>query len=187
MVSVGVSDCERQLGNLVLPGSIAARRSTPVFNGFRSWIQGFPGIHLLSLSPEVVIFVWKAIAAATYISACVAMFRSDPTKRLVWDGLSFALFTVLEPFCPKSGMISLGPAALIAAALYSVQTQAVRSPRETVAHRLFLSACALSFLGAVTQYEPMLRMLLAWGLDFYSTLLLLAALSMWTLRPRSTL
>jgi hypothetical protein len=108
------------------------------------------------------------------------MLRSPPSKRWVWDGVSFALFTVLEPFCVKSSMISLGPAALVAAALYSVTWQTAWGLREITARRLFLAACALSFLAAVTQYKPLLQLLLAVGLDFYCALMLLAALLLWT-------
>jgi hypothetical protein len=39
-----------------------------------------------------------------------------------------------------------------------------------------MGACALSFLGAIMQYRPLLRLLLVLGLDFYAALLLLMAL-----------
>jgi Glycosyltransferase family 87 len=152
------------------------------------WIKGFPDVHILSLSPGSVVRAWEVTAGVIYSSACVAMLRSDPSMRRVWDGLSFALFTLLEPFCVKSGMISLGPAALIAAALYSCERRAARGSVEMLARFLFLAACGLSFLSAVTQYKPLLRLLLAFGLDFYAALMLLAALLLWTRLPdRSTL
>ena len=152
------------------------------------WSKGFPDVHILSLSPGSVVRAWEVTAGVIYSSACVAMLRSDPGKRRVWDGLSFALFTLLEPFCVKSSMISLGPAALIAAALYSREPRAAPGSGERLARLLFLAACGLSFLGAVTQYKPLLRLLLAFGLDFYAALMLLAALLLWTRLPdRSTL
>lgn len=147
------------------------------------WIKGFPDVHILSLSPGTVVRVWEATAVVVYTSACIATLRSDPSKRWVWDGMSFALFTLLEPFCVKSGMISLGPAVLIAAALYSGEWRSPWSSGETLARRLFLAACTLSFLGAVTQYKPLLRLLLAFGLDFYAAVMLLVALLLWARLP----
>jgi hypothetical protein len=145
------------------------------------WIPAFPAVHFLSLSPRFVVRAWEAIAGMSYAVTCIAMLRSGPSRRWVWDGLSFSLFTLLEPFCLKSGMISLGPAVLVAAALYSGERQHARSLRESVARRLFITACALSFLGAIAQYKPLLRLLLALGLDFYATVMLLTALLLWAL------
>ena len=139
------------------------------------WAKGFPDVHMFSFSPAGVVRAWEAIAAATYAAASIAMLRSDYSKRWIWDGASFALFTLLEPFGPISGMISLGPAALIAAAAYSREGCSGKS-RESLAGRLFAGACALSFLGAVMQYKPLLRLLLVLGLDFYAALLLFTAL-----------
>jgi hypothetical protein len=119
-----------------------------------------------------VVRAWEATAAIAYAIACISMLRSDDRNRWIWDGASFALFTLLEPFGPISGMISLGPAALIAASAYCGQ-----GSREIVARRLFMGACALSFFGAVAQYRPLLRLLLVLGLDFYAALLLFAALA----------
>jgi hypothetical protein len=53
---------------------------------------------MLSLPAGTVVAAWKIIAVAVYMMICLAMLRSDWTKRWVWDGISFALFTVLEPF-----------------------------------------------------------------------------------------
>ncbi|HLN01079.1 MAG TPA: glycosyltransferase family 87 protein [Bryobacteraceae bacterium] len=145
------------------------------------WIPGFPDVHLLSLPPRLVVRAWQAAASMLYAIACIAMLRCHPSKRWVWDGLSFSLFTLLEPFCLKSGMISLGPAVLVAAALYSEERQHVRNSREAVARRFFLAACALSLLGAIAQYKPLLRLLLALGLDFYAAVMLLLALLLWAL------
>ena len=149
------------------------------------WIPGFPDVHLLTLPPRLVVRAWQATASMLYAIVCAAMLRCNPSKRWVWDGLSFSLFTLLEPFCLKSGMISLGPAVLVAAALYSEERQHVRNPRGAVARRFFLAACALSFLGAITQHRPLLRLLLALGLDFYAAVILFAALLLWALPHES--
>ena len=79
-------------------------------------------------------------------------------------------------------MISLGPAILVAAAQYPADRHALH-PAARFAGRLFLAACTLAFAGAIAQYRPVLRLLLALGLDFYAGLLLLAALLLWALRP----
>jgi hypothetical protein len=105
------------------------------------------------------------------------MLRSEAKSRWTWDAIAFALFTLLQPFCAKSSMISMGPPALLAASLYSTR------PQDGMARRLFLGACALAFLGAAAQYRPLLNWLLAVGIDFYAGLLLLAALLMWSRRP----
>jgi Glycosyltransferase family 87 len=134
------------------------------------WAKGFPDVHMFSFPAAVVVRAWEAIAAAIYAATSIAMLRSDDNKRWIWDGASFALFTLLEPFGPISGMISIGPAVLVAAAASSAES------RGSLARRLFLGACVLSFLGAILQYRPLLRLLLVVGLDFYAALLLFTAL-----------
>jgi hypothetical protein len=109
------------------------------------WIRGFPDVHVMSLSPETVVRAWEGTAVLAYASACVAMLRSDPGKRWVWDGLAFVIFTLLEPFCLKSSMISLGPAVLIAAALFSGEWQDRNSSRDTLARQLFLATSRSHF------------------------------------------
>jgi hypothetical protein len=146
------------------------------------WAKGFPDVHMFSFSPAAVVRVWEVTATVTYAAACIAMLRSDYRKRWIWDGASFALFTLLEPFGPISGMISLGPAVLIAAAAYSRESCSAESS-DSLARRLFAGACALSFFGAVMQYKPLLRLLLVSGLDFYAALLLFTALMLWTRYP----
>lgn len=144
----------------------------------RPWIRDFPAVHVLTLSPQAVVLAWEVIAFVLYAISCIAMLHTSSRKRWIWDGLSFSLFTVLEPFCLKSGMISLGPAVLVAAALYSRCCRAGTSA-ESVARRLFLGASALSFLGAAMQYKPLLWLFLALGIDFYAAVLLLGALLVW--------
>jgi hypothetical protein len=137
---------------------------------YEPWAKGFPDVHMFSFSPAAVVRAWGVTAAFAYVTASLEMLRSDYRKRWIWDGAAFALFTLLEPFGPVSGMISLGPAVLIAAA--SISTE----PRQNLARRLFAGACALSFFGAVMQYRPLLRLLLVLGLHFYAALLLFMAL-----------
>jgi len=140
------------------------------------WLKGFPDIHWLTLAPAQVVRIWELISAAIYAAACWAMLRADEKSRWTWDAIAFALFTLLQPFCAKSSMISMGPPALLAASLYSTRS-------DGLARRLFLGACALSFVGAAAQYRPLLNWLLAVGVDFYAGLLLLAALLVWSQRP----
>lgn len=146
---------------------------------YTPWIKGFPDVHTLALSPAFVVNAWAMMSAVFYLVVCIAMLRSDGRRQCVWDGLSFALFTALEPFCPKSSMISLGPAVLIGAALCSIQ---VHNAFEKSARWLFFAACGMSFFGALVQYKPALRLLLALGLDFYAGLLLILALLLWAFR-----
>lgn len=149
------------------------------FTANEPWIEGFPKVQILRLDPAQVVRAWQGVAVTFYLAVCVAMLRSGPQERRLWDAASFALFTVLQPFCVKSSMISLGPSILLAAARYSVRT-GFRCWRETLARRLFLAACSVALLGAAMQYKPWLRLLLAWGLDFYAALLLTVALLLWT-------
>lgn len=135
-------------------------------------LKGFPLIHVLSLSPRTAVIGWGIISVAVYCLFAIYMLRSDRSKLWVWDGLAFVIYSMLEPYAVKSGLISLGPAALTAAWLYTV------SPRKR-ANQLFLAACLLSFLGAVIQYRPWQRFLLAAGLDFWAEILLLAAFCIW--------
>jgi hypothetical protein len=91
----------------------------------------------------------------------------------------------------KSGLISLAPAALIAACLFTLGTsQKLPSIRITTsalrsiswANRFFLTACLLSFVEAIVQYKPWQRVLLTIGLDFWAEVILLVALFLWIVR-----
>jgi hypothetical protein len=82
---------------------------------------------------------------------------------------------MFEPFAVKSGLISLAPAALTAACLYTVEKQ-------RTANRLFLAACAISFAEAILQYRPWMRYLLSLGTDFWMEILLVAAFVIWIRR-----
>ncbi len=150
------------------------------------WIDGFPDVHLLSLPALTVVRIWEAIAAVGYLGVCTAMLRSSPEKPRVGDGVSFAALSILQPFCLKSSMISLGPAALIAAALYSPGCRGVGEGERVLPRCMFLAACVLSFLSATLQYKPLSFLLLAWGVDFYAALLLLVSLLLWLRPPAGT-
>jgi hypothetical protein len=144
------------------------------------WLNGFPDVHFVCLSTDAALRIWFVTASSTYLAVCTLMLRSSARTQWVWDGLFFALFSVLEPFCPKSSMISLGPAVLVAAALYSELAAGPIVTSNWIARRLFVLACAVSFLTAVMQYRPALRFMLTIGADFYVSLLLLVALGLWT-------
>lgn len=142
------------------------------------WLSGFPDVHFLSLSPIVVIRIWIVAAGSTYLVVCGAMLRSATRTQWVWDGLLFALFSILEPFCPKSSMISLGPAVMVAAAIYSDGAGHTSIRSAWIARRLFELACALSLSCALLQYRPAIRFMLAIGVDFYVSLLMFATLAL---------
>ena len=150
-------------------------------------LKFFPDIHMLSLSPHTAVMMWMIAGLAVYCFFVVAMLRSSAQKLWAWDGLIFVLYSLLEPYAVKSGLISLGPAVLIAACLFTLGTSNLDSAPATAkqrrsifrANKLFLTACALSFAGAVVQYKPWQRFLLSIGLDFWAEVFLLAALFIW--------
>jgi len=151
-------------------------------------LKTFPEIHVLSLSPRTVVFLWMLIGVAIYSFVVFYMLRSNSRKLWAWDGLAFVLYSLLEPYAVKSGLISLGPAALTAACLFTLGTSKHRPASSLTpaagrflwsANKLFLAACLLSFLAAIVQYRPWQRFLLAVGIDFWSGILLLAALFIW--------
>ncbi len=144
-------------------------------------LKSFSTINMLSLSPRTAVILWMIAGAAIYFFFVVHMLRSSPRKLWAWDGLAFVLYSLLEPYAVKSGLISLGPAALTAACLFTLarRESPAGSSRAKTANQLFLTACLLSFLGAIVQYKPWLRFLLSVGLDFWAELLLLIALFIW--------
>lgn len=140
-------------------------------------LKTFPHINFLSLSPHTVIVIWGVISLLAYAAIVVTMLRSNPRTQWAWDGAAFVMYSLLEPYAVKSGLISLGPAALIAASLYTCAAR--ERPFASRANILFLGACSISFLQAILQYKPWQRVLLAAGLDFWSNILLLAAFLVW--------
>ena len=142
----------------------------------------FPDIHVLSFSPHFAVTLWMAIGAVAYSIAVLLMLRSDNRKMVAWDGFIFVLYSMLEPFAVKSGLISLAPAVITAACLYTLGSRSrERLDRTSIrwANRLFLAACAGSLAEAIIQYKPLQRWLLSVGLDFWVNLLLLAAFLVW--------
>jgi len=140
---------------------------------------------VLSLSPHTAMILWMALAFAIYCFFVVQLLRSDPRTLWTWDGLAFVLYSMLEPYAVKSGLISLGPAALTATCLFTLGTRKERNLPEraqrlaSIANGLFLAACAISFAQAILQYKSWQRYLLSFGLDFWGEVLLLGAFFIW--------
>lgn len=143
-------------------------------------LNDFPSIHVFSLSPKTVVIAWGVISVIAYCFFTIYMLRSGTNTLWAWDGLAFVLYSLLEPYAVKSGLISLGPAVLTAACLYTLGARKLKqNPYISRANGFFLGACVLSFMGAVIQYRPWLRFLLAVGLDFWVEILLTAAFLIW--------
>lgn len=151
-------------------------------------LKSFPDIHVLSVSPHAAVLAWAILGIAIYVFFVVHMLRSRPQKLWAWDGAAFVLYSLLEPYAVKSGLISLGPAALMAACLFTLSTSddlrdASWTPRVrqviSWANGLFLAACLSSFGQAILQYKPVQRYLLSFGLDFWAEICLLAAFFLW--------
>jgi len=134
------------------------------------------------VSPRIVSSAAEAAGAAIYCVFVAWMLRAKRGTLWVWDGLVFLLYSMVEPYAVKSGLISLGPAILIGACVCTIAGErAPRAPRAVAARTLFLSACAICFLGAILQYPPLLRFLLVAGVDLWAEMLLLAAFTLWLL------
>jgi len=154
-------------------------------------LQTFPRMNILSLPPHTAVVCWGIISVAVYCFFVIHLLRSNQQKLWAWDGLAFVLYSLLEPYAVKSGLISLAPAALIAACLFTLGTskkllniRVTASALRSVwwANRFFLAACLLSFLEAIIQYKPWQRVLLTIGLDFWAEVILLVALFLWIVR-----
>lgn len=154
-------------------------------------LQTFPRMNVLSLPPHAAVVCWGIISLIVYCFFVVHLLRSNQQKLWAWDGLAFVLYSLLEPYAVKSGLISLAPAALIAACLFTLGSSenltSIRVTASTLrsiswANRFFLAACLLSFLGAIVQHKPWQRVLLTIGLDFWAEILLLIALFLWIVR-----
>ncbi|MBV9501826.1 MAG: DUF2029 domain-containing protein [Acidobacteriaceae bacterium] len=155
-------------------------------------LKRFPHINILSLSPHTAVIAWVIIALAVYIFFAVQVLRADERKLWAWDGLAFVLYSLLEPYAVKSGLISLAPAVLIASCLFTQgidrgpwNSELAVSERQAIAraNALFIAACSLSFAQAILQYKPWQQYLLSFGLDFWGEVLLLTAFCLW-LRTR---
>lgn len=142
-------------------------------------LKDFPTINFLSLAPRTAIVIWGFASLASYAAIVLAMLRSHPRKQWAWDGTVFVMYSLLEPYAVKSGLISLGPAALIAASLFTLASYRKRARQLSWANAFFLTSCAISFLQAILQYKPWQRVLLTIGLDFWGEILLLVAFFIW--------
>jgi len=144
-------------------------------------MSSFPKINILSLQPKLAVEIWGVTALILCVCFTVWMLRSDRSRMWAWDGLAFVLYSMLEPYAVKSGLISLAPAAITAACLFTLasteQIRKARAPRW--ANGLFLTVCAISFLEAVAQYRPLTRYCLVIGVDFWMEVLLLIAFAIW--------
>lgn len=137
----------------------------------------FPRINVLSLDPATAVHIWILAAAILYGVFVIWMFRSDRRTMWAWDGAAFVIYSMIEPFAVKSGLISIAPAILTAGCLYARRNQFGQSARW--ANRLFIAASAISFAQAILQYKPWQRYLLSYGSDFWGECLLLAAFVIW--------
>jgi hypothetical protein len=138
----------------------------------------FPHVNLLHLSPHTAIQIWKFGNVVLYGCFAVGVLRSRQSGLWAWDGLAFVMYSLLEPYAVKSGLISLAPAALTAACLFTL-SQSLNHRAAQWANRLFLTACIISFGQALLQYKPWQRLLLSYGLDFWGNLLLVCAFLLW--------
>lgn len=143
----------------------------------------FPHINFLSLSPEIAVQLWMGVNTVVYACFAIGVLRTRASQLWAWDGLAFVIYSLVEPFAVKSGLISVAPAALTAACLFTlgggVHQARGLSPGVRWANRLFLAACAVSFGQAILQYLPWQRLLLSYGADFWGNVLLVAAFLVW--------
>ncbi len=146
-------------------------------------LAGFPDIHFVSLEPRMAATLWMVIGFVIYVVCVIAMLRSELRKMWIWDGLVFVLYSLLEPYAVKSGLISVAPAVLTAAALFTASEQVARSGSSArgirLTNGLFVAASLMAFAGAIIQHRPWQRWLLTVGLDFWAEILLAAALLFW--------
>src|SRR5579884_11798 len=125
----------------------------------------FPRINILSLDPQTAVHIWMAAAAVLYGVFAIWMFKCGRRTLWVWDGAAFVLYSMIEPYAVKSGLISLAPAVLTAGCLFALRREDGRSAAVRWANGLFLAAAAISFVQAILQYKPWQRYLLSFGMD----------------------
>jgi hypothetical protein len=138
----------------------------------------FPHVNLLELSPQTALRIWMLGNVVLYGCFAVGVLRSGVGRLWAWDGLAFVVYSLLEPYAVKSGLISLAPAALTAACLFTL-SESCHHRAARWANRLFVTSCAISFGQAVLQYKPWQRLLLSYGLDFWGNLVLTCAFLLW--------
>ncbi|MBV8895867.1 MAG: DUF2029 domain-containing protein, partial [Acidobacteriaceae bacterium] len=112
----------------------------------------FPRINILSLDPKAAVHLWMLAGGILYTVFAVWMLRSDRRTLWVWDGVPFVLYSMIEPYAVKSGLISLAPAVITAGCLFALrhsEQDASRKSSVKWANRLFITACAISFAQAL--------------------------------------
>ena len=133
--------------------------------------DGYPDVSFASLPPALMVDCYLFLSILIYGYAVYAMWRSDESQRWLWDAGAFVLFSALQPFCMNSSLISLLPAILAGAHVYS----APAGQFPTAARRAFLVACALVVI-STSPYLPLQREVLMLGIDFWIMLVLAAGL-----------
>ena len=98
---------------------------------------------------------------------------------LHWDGLAFVLYSMLLPFVAKVSLLSLGPAALIGAALFSTENSFRPNGATRMAGICYLASALLSFGSAFVLDKDELRVLQALGIDFWISSLPAIAYALW--------
>lgn len=135
--------------------------------------DGYPDVSFASLSPALVGNFCLALTAVVYGCAVVSMWRTPSSRRWLWDANAFALFSILQPFAMNSGLISLLPAVLAGAHVYSAPAGQYR----VSARRWFLATCACAAVATATFYRPLQRYALMLGIDFWLMVALAATLA----------
>jgi hypothetical protein len=138
----------------------------------------FPHINFVSLAPHTAVRLWMGANILIYGAFAAAVLRSGVNRLWAWDGMAFVVYSLAEPFAVKSGLISLAPAALTAAGLFTLAGSS-NSRESRWANRLFLLSCGISFGQALLQYKPWQRLLLSYGADFWGNVLLAIAFLLW--------
>lgn len=133
--------------------------------------DGYPDVSFASLPLAVTVDCYLVLSILIYAYAVFAMWRSEESRRWLWDAGAFVLFSALQPFCLNSSLISLLPAILAGAHVYS----APAGQYPAAAKRAFLVACALVVL-SISPYLPLQREVLMLGIDFWIMLALAASL-----------
>ena len=140
----------------------------------------FPRINIASLDPKIAIYLWIIIAGLLYGTFALWMLRSDVRTLWMWDAVAFVIYSMIEPYAVKSGLISLAPAVITAGCVFSlVNRSKTKAASGCWANRLFVAAAALSLFQAMLQYKPWQQYLLSFGMDFWGECLLLTAFVLW--------
>ncbi len=134
--------------------------------------DGYPDVSFASLSPALVGNFCLALTAVLYGYAVFSMWRTPSSRRWLWDANAFVFFSILQPFAMNSGLISLLPAVLAAAHVYS----APAGQYPASARRCFLATCACAAVATSTFYRPLQREALMLGIDFWMMVALAATL-----------